>query len=151
MHPEIQMYVRAIEGSCGHVIECLDGLDGDEIRWHPLASANSLAAIAKLTLANTERNVLATFAGQHYDWHRDEEFVADGETAESLRATWEQLRTRMHECLGAMPATTLEELCEHPRLGRIAGRAVLLQAARHAAEHLGEAQLTRALLLARGS
>jgi hypothetical protein len=57
----------------------------------------------------------------------------------------------MHECLEAMPATALEEQCEHPRLGRIAGRAVLLQAERHAAEHLGEAELTRALLLARVS
>ncbi|MEO9255845.1 MAG: DUF664 domain-containing protein, partial [Tepidiformaceae bacterium] len=78
----------------------------------------------------------------------DDEFVADDETPEQLRASWEALRQRMREVIEPIPVTALAELREHPRLGTVAGRIVLLQAARHAAEHLGEAQLTRALVLA---
>ena len=37
----------------------------------------------------------------------------------------------------------------HPRRGTITGRDVLIVVARHAAEHWGEAQLTRSLLKAR--
>ncbi|MEO9256174.1 MAG: hypothetical protein ABI305_11565, partial [Tepidiformaceae bacterium] len=70
MDPEIALYIRAVESSCAQVVACIDGLDLEAIHWRPLPSANSLAAIAKHTLANAERNVLATFAGQPYDWHR---------------------------------------------------------------------------------
>lgn len=148
MDPEIGMYLRAIESSCERVVACLDGLDADAIHWRPLPSANSLADIAKHTLANAERNVLAMFAGQPYDWDRDAEFVADDETPQQLRAAWEALRQLMREVIEPIPGNALTELREHPRLGAVPGRAVLLQAARHAAEHLGEAQLTRALALA---
>ncbi|MBN1310607.1 MAG: hypothetical protein JXB30_04240 [Anaerolineae bacterium] len=40
---------------------------------------------------------------------------------------------------------------EHPRRGQMAGRAELIIVARHAAEHMGQAELTRDLLFsARG-
>ncbi|MDP9352215.1 MAG: DUF664 domain-containing protein [Chloroflexota bacterium] len=50
-----------------------------------------------------------------------------------------------------MPRSRLEEEIEHPRRGRITGREVLLVVARHCAEHLGQAELTRDLLEASGA
>ncbi|MGH2632043.1 MAG: DUF664 domain-containing protein [Tepidiformaceae bacterium] len=146
MDAELAMYLRAIEGSLERVLACLEGLDAQAIQWRPLPTANCLAAIARHALANAERNLLGTFAGQPYDWHRDEEFLAEAETAASLHAGWEALRQRFRDALDAAPASTLEELRQHPRMGEVTGRAVLLQAARHVAEHVGEAELTRALL-----
>ena len=148
MHAEITMYLQAIEGSVERVLACLNGLDDAAIRWQPLPSANCLAAIARHTLANAERNVLGTFAREPYDWRRDEEFLADAETAASLGAAWANLRRRVREALETMPESSLSGLRAHPRMGEVTGRAVLLQAARHAAEHVGEAELTRSLLRA---
>ena len=43
----------------------------------------------------------------------------------------------------------LDRARQHPRRGIITGRDVLIVVARHAAEHWGEAQLTRSLMNAR--
>ena len=151
MDGEVGMYLRAIEGSLARIVGCLAGLEDEALHWAPVASANSLAAITKHSLANTERNVLGTFAGEPYDWRRDEEFLADGETGESLMARWGQLQWRIREALDKAPASRLTDTVEHARMGSVSGRAVLLQAARHGAEHVGEAELTRALIESRRS
>ncbi len=109
-------------------------------------SANSLAAIAKHSLANAERNVLMTFAGEQYDWRREQEFLADDETVDGLAAAWSVLKSRMRASLETVPASRLTDTLQHPRMGAVPGRAVLLQAARHVSEHAGEAELTRGLV-----
>ena len=149
MDAEIEMYLRVIEGGLASVLRCLHGLDEGAIRWNPLPSANSLASIARHSLANAERNVLGTFAGEPYTWQRDQEFLTDQETVETLRATWQLLDGRMRQALESMPAPTLATTREHPRMGSVSGRAVLLRAACHASEHRGEAELTGGLVVAR--
>ncbi len=147
MDREIGMFLAAIEESLETVLECLDGMDEAMIRRAPFASANCLAITAKHALANAHRNVLAHFAGEPYDYHREREFVIDGETAASLRDEFDVLRKRMQLALDSMSHSGLEATCQHARLGPVPGRAVLLQAARHAAEHAGEARLTRQFVL----
>jgi hypothetical protein len=146
---EIEMYLREIEEGLASVLRCLDGLDEEAIRWKPLPGANGLASIVRHSLANAERNVLGTFVGEPYTWRRDQEFLTDQETAETLRAAWERLRGRMWQALESMPATALATTREHPRIGTVPGRAVLLRAACHASEHGGEAELTRGMVAAR--
>ena len=143
------MYLRVIGEGLASVVRSMDGLDEDAIRWKPLPSANGLASIARHSLANAERNVLGTFAGEPYTWRRDQEFLTDEETAETLRAAWERLHGRMWQALESMPASSLATTREHPRMGTVPGRAVLLRAACHAAEHGAEAGLTRGLVVAR--
>ena len=150
MDTEIGTYLGAVDESLEMIMACFEGLDGEAMRWQPLANANCLAVIAKHSMANAHRNVLAHFANEPYDYHRDEEFVLDGEGSASLVTTWETLRRRMRERLDPMPHSSLDAICNHARMGAVPGRAVLLQAARHAAEHAGEARLTRHLVLARG-
>lgn len=149
MNAEIEMYMAAIEDGCEAVIRALEGLSLEEIQWKPAGTANSLAAIAKHSLANAERNVLMTFAGEPYQWRREQEFLADDETVESLCQAWASLRTRMRPSLEGFPESRLTETLQHPRMGAVFGRVVLLQAARHVSEHDGEAGLTRGLLEAR--
>ena len=88
MDVEIEMYLAAVEEGCEAVLRGLDGLGAEAIHWKPVPAANSLAASAKHSLANAERNVLMTFAGEAYEWRRELEFVADDESAESLRQSW---------------------------------------------------------------
>jgi len=149
MDAEIGMFLAAIDESLEMIAESLEGLDSESIRWRPVADANCLALIAKHSFANAHRNVLAHFAGQPYDYHREEEFALDDETVATLSAAFETLRGRMRGRLDTMPHASLDASCNHARLGKVPGRAVLLQAARHAAEHAGEARLTRQLVLAR--
>jgi len=146
MNAEIEMYLVVVEEGCEAVVRALDGLDAEAMHWKPAATANSCGAIAKHSLANAERNVLMTFAGEAYDWRRAEEFLADDETVESLRRAWASLRTRMRRSLEAIPESRLSEMLQHPRMGAVSGRAVLLQATRHVSEHRGEAELTRGLI-----
>jgi len=149
MDAEIAMYLGAIDESLEMIMVCFEGLDEESIRWEPLPGGNCLAVIAKHALANAHRNVLAHFANEPYDYDRDEEFTLDGEATVNLTAMWEELRHRMRERLDPMPHVSLDAICNHARLGPVAGRAILLQAARHAAEHAGEARLTRHLIRAR--
>ena len=149
MDAEIEMYLRVIESGLAAVIRCMDDLDEDQIRWKPLLSANGLASIARHSLANAERNVLGTFVGEPYEWRRDQEFLTDEETADSLGAAWERLHGQVWQALESMPASSLATMREHPRMGTVPGRAVLLRAACHAAEHGGEAALTRGLVIAK--
>lgn len=149
MNKEIEMYLVVIEEGCEAIVRALDGLPQEAIIWKPAPMANGLAAIAKHSLANAERNVLMTFAGEPYDWRREEEFRADDETGDGLRLAWERLRPRLHASLESIPESRLSEMLQHPRMGAVPGRAVLLQAARHVSEHAGEAELTRALVDAR--
>ena len=149
MNAEIEIYLVVVEEGCGAVTRALEGLSLEEIRWKPAETANSLAAIAKHSLANAERNVLMTFAGESYEWRREREFLADDETIESLCQAWASLRTRMRRTLEGIPESRLTETLQHSRMGSVSGRAVLLQAARHVSEHDGEAGLTRGLLEAR--
>lgn len=149
MERETGRIAAAIASSIDRVVGCLDGISDEGARWQPLPTANSLLSIANHVLANAERNVLATYCGAPYDWRRDEEFLAPGATPDSLCESWADLKGRMMAALEACPPEELVRVRTHPRLGEIPGREVLLQAARHAAEHVGEAELTRALLLAR--
>ena len=150
MNAEIEMYLRVIEEGCEAVVRATDGLGAEAMRWKPGDTANSLGAIAKHSLANAERNVLMTFAGERYDWQRDQEFLADDETAVTLAQAWAGLKVRMRASLEGLPDSRLTETLQHPRMGGVPGRAVLLQAARHVSEHAGEAELTRGLVNARG-
>ncbi len=148
MDDEIGMYFRVTCEALAQVVACLRGLDDVACRQRPVEGGNSLLVIAKHVLANAERNVLHTFAGQPYSWQREEEFRLDQETADGVRSAHETLVTRMRAALEALPGSALDMTVVHPRLGPVPGRRVLLQAAIHAAEHEGEAKLTRALVRA---
>jgi hypothetical protein len=141
------MYLAAIESSLQRILACLEGLDERELNWHPAAAnANSLYALAAHTLANVERNLMSTFAGEPYAWDREAEFAAGGASPQPLLDQWQGLKRRIHEALSTATPAELGRHHQHPRLGSVPGRAVLLQAARHAAEHAGQAELTRDLL-----
>lgn len=149
MDAEIGMYLEVIEQNLDVVVGSIAGLSDAEIQWQPLPGANSLAVIARHSLANAHRNVLATFAGEPYDYRRDEEFVGADETVPAIEGRWEDLRQRLRGALAAFDASSLAMPREHARMGTVPGRRVLIQAAIHAAEHAGEAALTRQLVVAR--
>lgn len=149
MQDQVAMYFRAIGSSVDRVVATLGGLDASECAWRPDAGgANSLGAIVTHVLANVEENVLGTLCGQVVERDREAEFEPPTATVAAQTARWPLLREQMYAALDRLDAEALAPAVDHPRRGRLSGWEVLLVAARHAAEHAGEAELTRNLLRA---
>ena len=147
MDPEIAQFLEFIEESLDTILSCVGNLSDEQLLWKPDApGTNCLQVIATHSLANAERNVLATFCGETYAYDREAEFLASDASSMELHQRWAELRGRMRARLNGSDSSWLARDCDHPRLGKVPGRTALLQAARHAAEHVGEARLMRALI-----
>jgi len=146
---ETATFWRYIAASIDRLVEILDGLSEAELNWRPPArETNSLFVLATHTIANAEENILATLCGESVRRERSAEFQAQGTTAEPLRQHWASLRKRIEAALPDLPSGALITLRQHPRSGPLTGRDILIVVARHAAEHLGQAELTRDLMRA---
>ena len=144
---EIASYWGFISRSIDRTLACLDGLSEDELNWRPLESANSLYVLATHVLGTTEENILGVLCGQPVHRQRAEEFASQGVSAEPIWLRWHNLQKRIQAGFEHLPPGELDREREHPRRGRLIGRDVLIVVARHAAEHMGQAELTRDLLL----
>ena len=147
MSREVDSFRRFIFSTIDDLVQSLEGLSEPQLNWRPAAAdTNSLYAIVTHVLGNAEENVLQTVCGLAVSRSRVAELAARGTTWEPVRDHWRELRARMETALAALPAGELDRERPHPRRGMLTGREVLLVVARHAAEHWGEAQLTRSLM-----
>ncbi|HWE63434.1 MAG TPA: DinB family protein [Chloroflexota bacterium] len=150
MTTESTVLAQQIDGVLERIVGCLDGLDAEALNWRPPApDTNSLYVIVTHVLGNAEECILEILAGRSVGRQREQEFLAQGTTAQAIAERWQRLRPELQEAMSALSAEDVERQYQHPRRGEITGRAVLLLVLKHASEHLGEAQLTRALALAR--
>ncbi len=150
MQAEVSMYYGAICRSIQRVVEAAEALDAARLDWRPpVEGANSVYAIAVHVLANARENLLGTLCGQDIPRAREAEFAASGGSAAGLREEWMALRDQLESSLSSITPPALDRVYTHPRRGAVTGRQVLLVVARHAAEHAGQAELTRDLALAK--
>ena len=100
--------------------------------------------LAAHTVGAAERHVVRTVGGGEVTGARDEEFVAQGDLA-PIRARWDAVRRKIVETIDDMPPGRLDDAVPKPsRIRTIHG--VLVHAIAHAAEHAGQAELTRDLI-----
>lgn len=145
---EADAFKRHISSSLTRTVACLDGLSDAQIGWRPAAAnANSLRDLAVHAIANAEENVLGVAGGLAIDRTRADEFASDI-AADAIRAQLAGALSSIDRCLDALSPDDLDAPRDHPRRGRLPCREVLLVAARHAAEHMGQAELTRDMVLA---
>lgn len=149
MDQQIANFLGALSDSLDELLSCLDGLDERELDWRPLPGANSLYIIGLHTLSNAERNVMSHFLGEPYTYDRAAELASSAVGQRLLRERWTALRARMEAGLAGATSADLVAPRQHQRMGTVIGQAVLVQVVRHAAEHVGEARLTRQLFDAR--
>ncbi len=145
---EVKIFWHFIVSSVNRILECLDGLPEEDLNWRPLESANSLYALATHTLGNAEENLLGILCCQAVNRQREAEFSIQGNSLEHLLHEWGELQKRIESALDQLSVTKLDRLHDHPRRGQLTGREVMIIVTRHAAEHMGHAQLTRDLLFA---
>jgi uncharacterized damage-inducible protein DinB len=148
---EIELLWGYIRRSVDRILSCLDGLEEDDLNWRPLENANSLYVLAVHMIANVEANILGVLCFQNIVRHRDEEFKARGSSIEPVQKKWRDVQESISLHLAQLSSSDLDKEYTHPRRGKITGRDLLITIARHAAEHVGHAELTRDLLFtARG-
>lgn len=141
---EIAAADRALADTITRLLACLDGLDAAQLNWRPpVEGGNSVYILAVHTLANVEESVIEVLGGEPVGRIREQEFVAQGDSAAALQARWAALQPRVRTTLTTLTPEILAREHRHPRRGLMSGRDVLLRTLRHAAEHLGHAELTR--------
>lgn len=138
---------RFISRSVERLLACLDGLDEAALNWRPLPSANSLYSLAAHIIGNIEETVLGVICGHKVVRDRDAEFSTIGCDSVALRAHWQRLETQITQDLTHLTPIDLDRPRLHPRRGMVSSWEILIVVARHAAEHLAHAELTRDLLL----
>ncbi len=148
---EVDLYWDMIRNSVDELVACLEGLDGDSLNWKPLEDANSLCVLATHTMGNVRHNFLSILCGGPITRDRDSEFAAMGDSVAEIEAGWNELQRRISEAIRDLPPDDLDRVRDDPQRGKITGRELMILVARHAAEHYGQAQLTRDLVKARQS
>ena len=129
----------------GRVIGATDGLSASQLAWTPAAKeANSLLVLAAHTVGAAERHILVHIAGRKPGGSRDEEFAAKADVA-GVRARWEGVKRGIVEVLDDLPPGRLDEDVVGP-VSTSSVQAMLVHAIAHAAEHAGQAELTRDLI-----
>ncbi len=147
---EVESFQHFVLNTIDSIVGVLDGLSAEELNWRPVAPAtNSLYAISTHVLGNAEENLLGTLCGQPHSRNHATEFSIAAPAPDAVRRQWAELRERVAKSLVNLTREDLDRARQHPRRGIITGRGVLIITARHAAEHWGEAQLTRSLMKAR--
>ena len=145
---EAATFWRYISGSIDRLVALAVECPSDVVSWMPPADgANSILALAAHTLANAEENILGLVLGRDVTRDRESEFAPGADPA-VLARRWQALRAVVDAELPAIFDGRLPKVVAHPRRGEISVREVLIVVARHAAEHLGQAELTRDLAIA---
>lgn len=146
--PEAEVCLKTAIQNIEGLLDALDGLTQDELNRPLLPTANSLVALATHTIGAAEFHVLQSLCGQSVSRDRAQEFRAAGSSVAALRERWADARERMQRAIAALPPEELGRERDLPYLGKVTGLEVLLATVRHSAEHHGQADLTRDLLLA---
>ena len=140
---EAGQFWRYIESTLDRLFELVAAEPEDVLRWLPPAeSANSILVLARHMLANVEVNILGTLGGELVEYDREAAFGDDITKADVL-AHWSELRPHLQQTMADLPADRISGLVKHHWRGEIPGREVLMVVARHSAEHLAHAELTR--------
>ncbi|HUG06982.1 MAG TPA: DinB family protein [Candidatus Limnocylindria bacterium] len=127
------------------VIGATDGMDAAQVAWTPAAKgANSLLVLAAHTVGAAERHILVSIAGRKPGGTRDEEFAAKADIAR-VRARWDAVKRGIVEVLDSLPPGRLDDDLPGPVAVRSV-QAMIVHAIAHAAEHAGQAELTRDLV-----
>jgi uncharacterized damage-inducible protein DinB len=143
---ELEMFWQYIKSSINRIFACMNGLKEEDLNWSPIENANSLYVIGAHVMGNIEANILGVLGEREVHRNRDAEFSIKGDRIEPLQAKWNELQGQIQECLSNLPEGELDRDHDHSRRGKITGRKLLIIVARHMAEHVGHAELTRDLL-----
>jgi uncharacterized damage-inducible protein DinB len=147
-HDEIVLFWKRTVHAIDAVLACLDEAPATKWNWRPVEPSTSLYALAAHVIGSTEEHILEGICDEPVGRDRDAEFASAGVDVIPIRASWQDVQTRIKAALDALPEGALDMEYDDPRLGRMTAREILLITAQHCAEHRGQAELTLQLLMA---
>ncbi len=140
-----------IERTLDRMTAVVHGCSVEQLNWRPPApETNSIFALATHTYGNARMNILGVLCGQPIERDRDAEFRAVATIDNAAFPEGAVIRDELAAAMNALDDTAMDRPCTHPVRGEVTGREVLMLMARHAAEHVGHAELTRDLAVAAG-
>jgi len=135
-----------IDRSIESLVRLFEDLDVSGRTWTPPApDANSVAALVNHTVSNAEDNLLGTVAGTAVAYERQADFDRPEAEPARVRARWHAVRDAFVRRIPDLDDAAVLERVSHPRRGEVTRYEAMLVVARHAAEHLAHAELTRDL------
>lgn len=134
-----------VVSSVERLLGCLEEMEAAARIWQPFPTSNSLTVFVTHMIGNIEETVWGVICGQPVDRDRAAEFATQAVDPALLRNKWQTLREQIEQRLATISAADLARLYAHPRRGRMSGNAILIVVARHAAEHLAQAEMVRDL------
>ena len=141
-----------VERTLERMMAVVHGCSVEQLNWQPPApEANSIYALATPTLANARVNTIRVLCGRDIDRDRDAEFRVVADEDNATIPEWLEIRQELRAAVAALPDDAMGRICHHPVRGEVTGREVVMLLARHAAEHVGHAELTRDLAVAAGA
>lgn len=146
---EAATFWQYISGTLDRFMDVVAECSVEELNWRPPApDTNSIYILAVHTLANARQNILGKVCGEDISRNREEEFVQVATEENASVPWWPALRADMERALADVEQSQLDAAIDDPDRGTVSGREFLLIVARHAAEHVGQAELTRDLVRA---
>lgn len=140
-----------VEQTLERMMTVVHGCSIEQLNWRPPApETNSVYILAIHTLANARMNTLQVLCGRDIERDRDAEFRAVANETNAAIPEWPAIRDELRAAVAALPGDAMDRVCSHPVGGEVTGREVVMLLARHAAEHVGHAELTRDLASAAG-
>jgi hypothetical protein len=140
-----------VERTLERMMAVVHGCSVAQLNWRPPApETNSVYVLGVHTLANARMNVLQVLCGQAIERDREAEFRAVANEDNATIPQWPGIRDELRTAVMALPEDAMDRTCIHWDRGEVTGREVVMLLARHAAEHVGHAELTRDLAVAAG-
>jgi uncharacterized protein DUF664 len=153
MASEIESFRMRFAYEFDRLLETIADLDDEALNWRPpVAGANSLLVLVTHAVGSAEEHVVGKAAGKTVVRNRDAEFTVTGGSGH-LATRAAEVRRRIDEALAGLEGR-LDEERDPPfdNWARGTVRDRLIHSVSHTAEHVGHAQVTRDLYIAkRGS
>lgn len=128
--------------------EVVTGLTAEQLDLVPTEGANSIAVLVTHTLAS-ELGWLHLAAGREFKRDRDSEFAVRASSSEDLKRSIDETEGKIPDLIGVSLAAGLDTQRERPGARSLSVGYCLAHALAHAAEHVGQAELTRQFVTAK--
>ncbi|CAN5394898.1 hypothetical protein BH09CHL1_BH09CHL1_04590 [soil metagenome] len=151
-NPEVASVWPYIVESIDRLVATVVDFGADGMHWRPShPDANSVAVLAVHTMGNLEESVLFCLCGIPVGRVRASEFDVEHMSVIEIQQMWTALRPRIETALSTLTIHDLSAPNPGNRDGMTVCRDLLNNVNRHAAEHSGQAELTRDLFKSRTS
>lgn len=146
MLPEVAEYLNSIESRRAKIFTVLESSSREAWNWVPTGDeTNSLFVIATHVIGSEHGWIYEILGRGEQTRNRAAEFLAKGNSLESLRAEYARVGNETREIFSKLTEQDLSSTRERESHGTVSVRWTILHVIEHSCEHLGQMELTKQL------